>query len=134
MRARTQPFIEERERAARAAARRGVSGPLAALATNPYTARIADAATQATFDTQTAIRQGQEMTRALLSDISGEGQALLAQELELLGLSQQQIRDIVGSQLEQTVAQEQRGKATQQRGLFPGGVPGLAGFAGGLLS
>ncbi len=118
--ARVAPFVEERERAARAASRRGVTGPLAALATNPFTRQIADQQALATVDAQAAIRAGQQQIQSLLTDVSGEGRALLAQELELLGLSQQQVRDIIASQLERTVGQRSVAEQEEQRGIVPG--------------
>ena len=127
--ARVAPFVEERERAARAAARRGVSGPLAALATNPFTRQIAEQQALATVDAQGAIRAGQQQIQSLLTDVSGEGRALLEQELGLLGLSQQQVRDIIASQLQRTVGTRTVQEQEQQRGitqgfgdLFPGGL------------
>ena len=116
--ARTQPLIEQRERAAREASRRGVTGPLAALATNPFDRELAQQRTLAEFDTQAAIRSGQEQIRALLGDVSGEGRALLEQELRLLGLGQQEIQQIIGSQLEQTVAQRRESDAETDTGIF----------------
>ncbi len=120
IRARVAPFVAERERAAREASRRGVSGPLAALATNPFTARIAEAEALATMDAQGAIRAGQEQIRGLLSDVSGEGRQMLMQELELLGLSQQQIRDVIASQLERQVQGVTTQKEQQERGVVTG--------------
>lgn len=119
--ARVQPFIEQRERAARDAGRRGVAGPLSALATNPFQQQIADQGALATFESQQAIRQGQEQIRALITDQSGEGRQLLAQELALLGLAQEEIDQIINSQLEQSVAQEQQSETSP-------------GFLGGLSS
>lgn len=132
MRARVQPFVEQQAAAAREATRRGVSGPLAALATNPFTRQIADQQALATFDTQQAIRAGQEQIRTLLSDVSGEGQALLAQELELLGLSQQQIRDIIASQLSRDVVSTTDTRTRDEEGIVPT-LGSLAGGIGGVL-
>ena len=132
IRARVQPFVEQREQAAREAARRGVSGPLAALATNPFTAQIADQQALAQFDTQAAIRAGQQQVQSLLADVSGEGQQLLAQELELLGLSQQQVRDIINSQLERQIVSQTDEKRRQEAGIIPS-LGSLAGGIGGVL-
>lgn len=119
--ARVQPFVEAQAAAARDAARRGVSGPLAALATNPFTRQIADQRALATFDTQAAIRAGQEQIRGLLADVSGEGQQLLEQELRLLGLSNDVIQTIIASQLERpTTSPATTSKGTQQRGVTQG--------------
>ena len=132
IRARVQPFVEQQAAAARDAARRGVSGPLAALATNPFTQQIAQQQALATFDTQAAIRQGQEQIRGLLADVSGEGQQLLEQELALLGLSQQQIRDAVASQLDRQVISQTEQKTDQEGGIVSG-LGSLAGGVGGVL-
>lgn len=121
-RARVQPFIEQQERARRDATRRGVSGPLSALATNPFTQQIADQGALAAVETQGAIRQGQETIRGLLSDVSGEGRQLLEQELRLLGLGKDEIQQIIQSQLDQTVASEQESDSETQSGIFPGGL------------
>ncbi len=117
--ARVRPFLEQQEQARRGAARRGVFGPLQALATNPFTQAIAD-------QTALATRESQEFARGLLGDISGEGQQLLQQELELLGLGQQQVRDIIASQMERPVVgastSRSRTKPNIFGSLFPGGV------------
>lgn len=130
--ARVAPFVEEQERARRSAIRRGVAGPLTSLATKPFTRQIADQQALATFDAQAAIRQGQEQIRALLSDVSGEGRALLEQELRLLGLSQQQIRDIIASQLPRQVVSAAESKSSQQTGVA-GQLGSLAGGIGGVV-
>lgn len=127
-RARVQPFIEAQERARRDATRRGVSGPLSALATNPFTQQIADQGAFAAFETQQAIRQGQETVRGLLSDVSGQGEALLRQEMALLGLGQDEIEQIIQSQLEQpTFARQDSDSETQQ-----GVASSIGQIAGGL--
>lgn len=130
--ARVQPFVAERERARRDAIRRGVAGPLTSLATNPFQAAIAEQGALATAEAQAAIRQNQELIRALLSDVTGEGQRLLEQELQLLGLGQQQIRDIINSQLERPTTASTTSEQEQQSGLFPG-LPEAGKFVGGLL-
>lgn len=124
--ARVNPFIEQQERAGRDAGRRNVQGPLAALATNPFTQQIADQGVLATVESQQAIRQGQQMIQSLLADQSGEGQQLLAQEMALLGLGQDEIQQIIDSQLQQTVAQRQDSETTG------GIIPGIAKLAGGI--
>ena len=120
MRARVSPFVEARGAAAREASRRGVGGPLAALATNPFDRQIAEQQALAAFDTAGAIRSGQEAIRGLLSDVSGAGQAMMEEELALLGLGQQQIRDIIASQLERQVVSETQAKERRRRGVTEG--------------
>ena len=120
IRARVQPFIEQRERAARQASRRGVTGPLSALATNPFTRQIADQTALATAEAQTAIRSGQSLAQSLLTDISGEGQQLLAEELAALGLGNDVIQTIIASQLERPTVTSGASKTTQQRGITQG--------------
>ena len=63
--ARTRDLVEQRERARRDAARRGVSGPLAALATNPFDTSIADESAKAQQDIETARLQVREQQRLL---------------------------------------------------------------------
>lgn len=128
--ARVSPLVSERERARRDAVRRGVSGPLTALATNPFNQAISEEGARAAFDVQIAIKQSQEVARGLLGDISGEGRQLLEQELALFGLAQQEIRDIINSQLEQTVASSSQ---TQQTGAQKGLLGPLAGGLGAVL-
>lgn len=116
--ARVQPFVAERERARRDAIRRGVAGPLTALATNPFQAQIAEQGALATAEAQGAIREGQAFIRELLSDITGEGRQLLEQELALLGFGQQQIRDIIASQLERPTTAGTTSSQRVEKGIF----------------
>lgn len=131
--ARVNPFIAQREAAARSAARRGVQGPLAALATNPFTAQIADQRALALQESQQAIGRGQQQIQSLLQDQSGQGAQLLQQELALLGLEQQEVQDIIASQLSQaqeTGALRERPNLLQGSGQLAGGIGGaLAGAA-----
>ena len=122
--ARVSPFIEERERARRDAVRRGVAGPLLALATNPFQRQIAEQGALATAEALQARRQGQELIRGLLSDVTGAGRQLFEEELRLLGLSQDQIQQVIASQLTQPTA------VTQRQESFGGVFPAL--FPGGL--
>lgn len=132
--ARVQPFIAARERAQRDAARRGVSGPLSALATNPFDAQIAEQGALATFDTQTAIRQGQELTRTLLSDISGTGQELLKQEMALLGLAAEEINSIIASQLERPTVQTGLSEGQSMPGIITGeSIGAIVGGIGAMM-
>ena len=128
--ARVAPFVAQREAAARDAARRGVSGPLAALATNPFTAQIADQRALALNESQDAISRAQQQIQSLLQDQSGQGQQLLQEELALLGLQQDQIRDIIASQL----GQQTEATITQERPNLLTGAGRLAGGIGGLLT
>lgn len=125
MQARVQPYISERERARRDATRRGVSGPLLAMATNPFTQNISEQGALAAFESQAAIREGQTLARQLASDISGSGQELLRQELALLGLSADVVQMIINSQLEQTTDSQSFSKSKTDPNivgtLFPGG-------------
>ena len=105
IRARVQPFIEQRERAAREASRRGVTGPLSALATNPFTRQIADQTALATAEAQTAIRSGQSLAQSLLT---------------ALGLGNDVIQTIIASQLERPTVTSGASKTTQQRGITQG--------------
>lgn len=118
MQARVQPFVAQRERAGRDAARRGVSGPLSALATNPFTAQIAEQGSLAAFDSQQAIAQRQVLARELAGDISGVGQQVLAQELAALGLSAEVIQMIINSQLEQTTDAQQFSESRTDPNIF----------------
>ena len=129
--ARTQPFVQARDAAARSAARRGVGGPLAALATNPFERELAQQRTLATAENQAAIARNQQMLQGLLGDISGQGQQMFEQELQLLGLTQQQARDIVASQLAPVTGQVSQTQQEQFGGLFPGGIPSMFSFLGG---
>lgn len=126
MQARVQPYISERERARRDATRRGVSGPLLAMATNPFTQNISEQGALAAFESQAAIREGQTLARQLASDISGSGQELLRQELALLGLSADVVQMIINSQLEQTTDSQSFSKSKTDPNifgtLFPGGL------------
>ena len=130
--ARTSPFIAQQEQARRDAMRRGVSGPLLSLATNPFTAQIADQRAIAMKESQDAISRGQQQIQSLLQDQSGQGQQLLQQELALLGFQQDQIRDIIASQLtqqEQGIIEQTRPNLVQGAGQIAGGLGGLmAGF------
>ena len=120
--ARVSPFIEERERARRDAIRRGVAGPLLSLATNPFQRQIAEQGALATAESLQFRQQGQELIRGLLSDVTGAGRQLLEQELKLLGLSQDQISQVIASQLTQPTATEQRQESSA--GIFPALFPG----------
>jgi len=61
--ARTSQMREQREQAHRDAARRGLSGPLSALATNPFDVGIADEAAKAQMDVEQARLQVREQQR-----------------------------------------------------------------------
>lgn len=63
--ARTRGLMESREKARRDASRRGISGPLAALATNPIDTQIADERSKAAQDVQEAQLQIRQEQRAL---------------------------------------------------------------------
>ncbi len=128
--ARVNPFIAQREQAARSAARRGVQGPLAALATNPFTAQISDQRALALQESQQAISRGQQQIQSLLQDQSGQGAQLLQQELALLGLEQQEVQDIIASQLSQT----EGGPTLRERPNLVQGAGQIAGGLGGLLA
>lgn len=188
--ARTAPLVEERERARRDAARRGISGPLSALATNPFDTQIANERANAAKEVQDArldienerlqiqqqrevIRQGslrvtaeqfqqdearfqaalnrglagaeiqrvvgsaQQVVQSILSDISGEAQAALQQELFLLGIGQDMAQLIINSQLAQTTAQQSFGTSgSESEGFTRGdllGDIGRGGLAGNQL-
>ena len=127
--ARVNPFIAQREQAARSAARRGVQGPLAALATNPFTSQIADQRALALQESQQAIARGQQQIQSLLQDQSRQGEVLLKQELELLGLEQQEVQDIIASQLSQI----EGGNTLRERPNLLKGFGALAGGVGGFF-
>lgn len=132
--ARTADLQRQRAGAARAASRRGVSGPLAALATNPFDMAISQARALARSDIlsgelniQNSIRANNELRKALTGQAADIAQQRMQQELQVLGLTQQTMRDIIGSQLSPALASSQFSKTE-------GGTPGGGGLPIGKIA
>lgn len=124
LQARIAPFLRARDQASLEATRRGVTGPLKQLVTNPFTSEIANQGALATQETFGAIR-------SLVNDQTGIGQQLIANELTQLGLTQDEVGKMLAymatpsQQLGSFSESEYSGSSSSQ-----GPTGGLAGAVG----